>query len=609
MHTSNRKWTLIGLAALVIAALIGFTLTRETATPRLKPSDTGNSRAQAKLVNETPLETALRLANTASTAEEQQLAKEAIRVADHEVDLAFAMALQQAQQHPPAQNGETGQINARIHRLQNRLQEVQDNATRLTQLAAHPGKNDVDNIQQQLEIAQARVTLLKDAIDDAKEDLVRAGGDPQALIQRELEEHEALGHSNNNAASQTKPASFEVEGSLISQYRTWQQLRENQKRLREAQQEANTAAETLTHKHDALEKGLSDTAQGDDLVPSQDDSTAAPQAEPQHAATIADLNNLSQKTRLLAQYGRRIQAEKQLTEVYGRWDGILQDELRVALHAILRSLVWILLALLFLVVAEGLIERFYMSLGPDRRHLSTMRLVLRLVSQFIGVLLILLVLFGVPSQLSTVLALAGAGLTVALKDFIVAFFGGFILMGKHGIREGDWVEINGIGGEAVEIGLLRTILLETGNWNDAGHPTGRKVSFVNSFAIEGHYFNFTTTGQWMWDELDVLIPAGEDPYYLSNSVLKLVSEQTQSDATQAEQDWRRATQNSVTQSFSAAPAIDVRPSNLGINLVVRYVVHAHDRYEVRTRLYQAIVALLHGNKPAKTGDGIPAVSA
>ena len=119
---------------------------------------------------------------------------------------------------------------------------------------------------------------------------------------------------------------------------------------------------------------------------------------------------------------------------------------------------------------------------------------------------------------------------MALKDFIVAFFGWFVLMGRHGIRVGDWVEINGIGGEVVEVGLLRTILLETGNWNDAGHPTGRKVSFVNSFAIEGHYFNFTTAGQWLWDELDVLIPAGEDPYYLTNSVLKLVSEQTQADA-------------------------------------------------------------------------------
>ena len=261
MHTSKRKWTLVVLAALAIAALIGFTLTRQTATPHLKQNETGNSAAQVKLVNQTPLETALSLANTAITAEEHQLALEAIRVADHEVDMAFAIALQQAQQHPPALNDQTKQIDARIHSLESHLQDVQDKVTRLTKLAAHPGKNDADAIQQQLEIAQARVALLKDAIGDAKEDLVRAGGDPQAQIQQELEEHEALQH-NNNATSQTKPASFEVEGNLISQYRTWQRLRENQKRLRAAQQEATVAADTLTRKHEALEKGLSDTVAG-----------------------------------------------------------------------------------------------------------------------------------------------------------------------------------------------------------------------------------------------------------------------------------------------------------------------------------------------------------
>jgi small-conductance mechanosensitive channel len=218
------------------------------------------------------------------------------------------------------------------------------------------------------------------------------------------------------------------------------------------------------------------------------------------------------------------------------------------------------------------------------------------VSQTIGVLIILLVLFGPPSQLSTVLALAGAGLTVALKDFIVAFFGWFVLMGRQGIRVGDWVEINGIGGEVMEIGLLRTILLETGNWNAAGHPTDRRVSFVNTFAVEGHYFNFTTTGQWLWDELDILIPAGEDPYDLTKSVLKLVTEQTQADASLAEQEWRRVTHNSAVQNFSAVPAIEVRPTNLGVNLVVRYIVGAHERHEVRTRLYQAIVELLHSKR-------------
>jgi len=99
---------------------------------------------------------------------------------------------------------------------------------------------------------------------------------------------------------------------------------------------------------------------------------------------------------------------------------------------------------------------------------------------------------------------------VALKDFIVGFLGWFVLMGKNGIRLGDWVEINGVTGEVVELGMFHTVLLETGNWTDSGHPTGRRVTFTNSYAIEGHYFNFSTSGQWMWDELQVVLPTGQD---------------------------------------------------------------------------------------------------
>src|SRR5258707_13202588 len=92
------------------------------------------------------------------------------------------------------------------------------------------------------------------------------------------------------------------------------------------------------------------------------------------------------------------------------------------------------------------------------------------------------------------------------KDFIVGFLGWFVLMGKNGIRLGDWVEINGVTGEVVELGMFHTVLLETGNWTDSGHPTGRRVTFTNSFAIEGHYFNFSTSGQWLLDELQIVLP-------------------------------------------------------------------------------------------------------
>jgi small-conductance mechanosensitive channel len=196
----------------------------------------------------------------------------------------------------------------------------------------------------------------------------------------------------------------------------------------------------------------------------------------------------------------------------------------------------------------------------DRRLVGTLRTVTRVAVQVFAVLLILLVIFGPPGQLGTFLGLAGAGLTVALKDFIVGFFGWFTLMGKNGIRLGDWVEINGVTGEVIELGIFRTVLLETGNWTASGHPTGRRVTFGNSYAIEGHYFNFSTSGQWLWDELQVVLPLGQDPYALVDALKKKVLEATAETAKQAEQEWRGAASSRDLRALPAAPAINLKPA-------------------------------------------------
>jgi small-conductance mechanosensitive channel len=204
------------------------------------------------------------------------------------------------------------------------------------------------------------------------------------------------------------------------------------------------------------------------------------------------------------------------------------------------------------------------------------------------------VLFGIPNQMPTILGLAGAGLTVALKDFIVAFVGWFVLMGRNGVRVGDWVEINGVVGEVVEINLLRTVLLETGNWTDTGHPTGRKVAFVNSYAIEGHFFNFSTSGQWLWDEVEIMVPSSENPYPIIDAIHKLVEKDTQANAQAAEHEWQSAMGSYRTvQAVSAAPAINLRPTTSGVEVHVRYITRARERFATRTRLYQDLVGLLH----------------
>jgi len=223
--------------------------------------------------------------------------------------------------------------------------------------------------------------------------------------------------------------------------------------------------------------------------------------------------------------------------------------------------------------------------------------------------LILVVILGMPSNVATVVALAGAGLTVALKDFIVGFFGWFVLMGKDGIRPGDWVEINGVGGEVLEVGFLHTILLETGNWTDSAHPTGRRVSFVNSFAIEDHYFNFSTSGQWLWDEIQVQAPAGADPYTLAEAMRKIAADETAANAAVAETEWNRVALTRTGRAFSAAPSISVRPMGAGVNIVLRYITRASERHEVRSRLYRAVVELLGARKIPESAASVPAAAA
>jgi small-conductance mechanosensitive channel len=228
--------------------------------------------------------------------------------------------------------------------------------------------------------------------------------------------------------------------------------------------------------------------------------------------------------------------------------------------------------------------------------------------QVCAVLFILLVIFGPPSQLGTILGLAGAGLTVALKDFIIGFLGWFVLLGKNGVRLGDWVEINGVTGEVVELGMFHTVLLETGNWTDSGHPTGRRVTFTNSYAIEGHYFNFSTSGQWMWDELQVVLPAGQDPYPIVDAIQKKVTEATTESAKQAEQEWQSAAKTRGMTSLTAAPAINVKPVAGGIEIAVRYITRANERYQLRAKLYQAAVELLGGKNVQLPSPPAPATT-
>jgi small-conductance mechanosensitive channel len=366
----------------------------------------------------------------------------------------------------------------------------------------------------------------------------------------------------------------------------------------------------LTTKHNALDAEVDATkASMPDLAHHAKGSTsglAAPQASSGNKSQndTADLLKRTQKLalnqRILAAYDLRIETKKQLSGVYDQWIDLVAGYQREVVHRALFGIAIILGIALGGLFFSSWLDSLVKRLPMDRRQLDSLHTVTRMSLQIMALFLILLVLFGPPSQLGTFLGLAGAGLTVALKDFIVGFLGWFVLMGKHGMRLGDWVEINGVTGEVMEIGPFHTVLLETGNWTDSGHPTGRRVTFTNSFAIEGHYFNFSTTGQWLWDELQVVLPAGKDPYPLVDVLHQKVIEATRETVEQAEKEWKSATTSRELSGLSAAPAISVKPVAGGIEVAVRYVTRANDRYTLRNKLNQEAVRLLGRPAPIET---------
>ncbi len=580
---------------LVLVAIVGLVLTAGPVSAPAGRQPVGKAE-EANLVDQRPLQTARRLAPLAFTPDEQRIFRDALRLADHEVDLAFADALRDAQEHPPQLSPEAREISKRVSQAQTKVKADQDRLKSLQKAPASADESVQQKLQQQVDIAQAQLAMDQDELDDAKEDLARAGGDAEGKIQRLLDEHEASQHSSASNSASGSPVEYTAT-NLAPLIRAWLHLGQQQTLLLQARQDAIEAAGLLTAKHNALEQHVEREQQSRNAAGEQQSATGRNDGPPSAADTLASLHHFSDDQKSMSDLDKRIQDEQELGQDYGSWAALVAGYRRMALHGIIQSVLWILVIVLLVYIVDRVVDRYMADPAAEKTRLRTMRAVVRFSVQALGVVAILFVIFGAPSQTPTILGLAGAGLTVALKDFIVAFFGWFVLMGRNGIRVGDWVEINGVGGEVVEIGLLRTVLLETGNWTDSGHPTGRRVAFVNSYAVEGHYFNFSTSGQWLWDEIQLLIPAGQNPYPIIDKIQKLVTAETAANAQMAEQEWQRATSRYRVKSFSAIPSLDVRPTSSGVQVLVRYITRAHERYEMRARLYHALVALLH-QKPA-----------
>ena len=600
--SSARKIAVAVSLAVLVLGIVGSLMTRGAMEhlPFLHAQKAGWGGAAIPhgIVDQRPWQTAETLAALAVSAEEREFAREAERLADHEVDQAFAQSLRQASAETTRElKGEALTLQRRVMELQQTIKEDEARLAALTPkgglaaggTAGSAGGAGVEG--DDLEIAKAQLGLDQDELSDSMEDLARESGDQRIRIQQELSSREAAMKKYDaqvaEGDAQTAVISAGQYKTLAGQISAWWAQRSRRRLIAQAEQLARADVVALTADHARLETEAR-TAEANTAV-----SKAAGESS---SDRVKELRRMAAQRNILSIIDDRLGAQQQLVTLYVRWSNQVELQHKIVLHRMLQSLIWIATIFLLTLFAGWALQVALDRMWQDRRQRQTLRTILNVGTQLIGLLLLLLVIFGTPAQMPTILGLATAGLTVVFQDFIIAFCGWFALMGRNGIRVRDWVEIDGVGGEVVKVGLFRTWLLETGNWTANGHPTGRRVSFLNGFAIRGKYFNFSTAGQWMWDEIKVSIPPGAQAYPLIEKIREAAVKATESDAKMAEEEWKRVTHEEGLPRFSATPSVDMRPAGAGVDIVVRYVTRAAVRMETRNRLFGTVVELMQGSR-------------
>ena len=597
----NRTRIVIVLIMLVVLAvtLAGAFLTRGvTAYLPFLQAKKGNwtgAYVPHGVVDQRPWQTSATLAALAQSAEERELAREAERLADHEVDQAFSQSLRQASLEKPELSGKALALQQRVTELQ---KTIKDDEARIAGLSAEVSGTPSAEASKgsELEVAKAQLGLDQNALGDSIEDLARESGDQRVQLQQELAARQATVKQFRDKVSTDDllpaAASAEQYKTLAQQLSTWRSLRNRKQLIGQAQQLARADVAALTGDQARLK---TETAGAGDKAVGKSNSER-----------VARLQQMAAEQNVQSILNDRLEVQQQLVALYGRWGEQVDIQQKIIVHLILRSLAVIAAICVLTILAGWLLQLALERVIHDPRQKQTLKTVVNLGTQLVGLSFILLAIFGVPQQISTILGLTTAGLTLVFQDFILAFCGWFVLMGPHGIKVRDWVEIDGVGGEVVQIGLFRTWLLEAGNWTAHGHPTGRRVSFLNGYAIRGKYFNFSTVGQWMWDEIKVSIPPGTEIDSLIKRIYEASVKSTEADAKMAEEEWKRVTSEEGSPHFSAMPSVNLRPAGAGVDILIRYITRAGVRVETRNHLFAMIVELMQA-VPKEDGNRGPLI--
>lgn len=209
---------------------------------------------------------------------------------------------------------------------------------------------------------------------------------------------------------------------------------------------------------------------------------------------------------------------------------------------------------------------------------------------YLGAVLLIAIIFSDSLQkIGVALGVAGAGIAFALQEVITSAAGWVAVSLGSFYHVGDRVQLGGIKGDVIDIGVLRTTIMEVGEWVGGDNYTGRIVRVANSFVFKEPVYNYSADFPFLWDEIRIPVRYDSD-YGLARQILHQVADEIVGDYTRtAHEAFDRVVRSYSIEEASTEPTVLVTANDNWVEFTLRYTVDYRRRRATKDELFMRIL--------------------
>jgi len=196
------------------------------------------------------------------------------------------------------------------------------------------------------------------------------------------------------------------------------------------------------------------------------------------------------------------------------------------------------------------------------------------------------------SSITILLGVAGAGVAFALQEVIASAAGWIALSFGRFYNVGDRVQLGGIKGDVIDIGVLRTTLMECGAWINGDQYNGRIVRVANSFIFKEPVYNYSSDFPFLWDEITIPVRYGSNYELARQGFQKILEDVTGEHARHLKGEWRKMTGKYMLEDAQLEPMVTLSLTGNWAEFALRYVVDYKKRRSTKDAISMRILSLI-----------------